>query len=159
MVGWHHWCNGHEFEQSPGVGDGQGSLACCGSWLSDWTDWTEVFNSSSLVLFVYMSESVDMNLSKLQETVEDKGAWRAVVHGVTKSWTWLSNWMSTTTYFFCTYFPLPQDLYIFNIHLYVYISVYIFPLPLDLEHLKYYPCNSVTWKLVRLPGPNLGQNL
>ena len=29
MVGWHHRINEHEFEQGPGVGDGQGSLACC----------------------------------------------------------------------------------------------------------------------------------
>ena len=29
MVGWHHQLGGHEFEQTPGVGDGQGSLACC----------------------------------------------------------------------------------------------------------------------------------
>ena len=29
MVGWQHQLNGHEFEQAPGVGDGQGSLACC----------------------------------------------------------------------------------------------------------------------------------
>ena len=29
MVGWHLWLSGHEFEQAPGVGDGQGSLACC----------------------------------------------------------------------------------------------------------------------------------
>ena len=29
MVGWHHRLNAHEFEQTPGVGDGQGSLACC----------------------------------------------------------------------------------------------------------------------------------
>ena len=29
MVGWHHRLDGHEFEQVPGVGDGQGSLACC----------------------------------------------------------------------------------------------------------------------------------
>ena len=29
MVGWHHQLNGHEFEQAPGVGDGQGSLMCC----------------------------------------------------------------------------------------------------------------------------------
>ena len=29
MVGWHHWLNGHEFEQAPGVGDQQGGLACC----------------------------------------------------------------------------------------------------------------------------------
>ena len=42
-VGWHHWLNGHEFEQAPRAGDGQGSV-------------------------------------------------RAIVHGVTKNWTWLSNW-------------------------------------------------------------------
>ena len=29
MVGWHHWLDGHEFEQTPGVGGEQGSLACC----------------------------------------------------------------------------------------------------------------------------------
>ena len=31
IVGWHHQCNGHEFEQALGAGDGQGGLACCGS--------------------------------------------------------------------------------------------------------------------------------
>ena len=46
MVGWHHQLNGHEFEQAPGVGDGQEGLAYCSPWftkswmwLSDWTDW------------------------------------------------------------------------------------------------------------------------
>ena len=32
MVGSHHQLNGHEFEQAPGVGDGQGSLVCCSPW-------------------------------------------------------------------------------------------------------------------------------
>ena len=32
MVGWHHRLDGHEFEQAPGVGDGQGRLACCSPW-------------------------------------------------------------------------------------------------------------------------------
>ena len=32
MAGWHHWLNGHESEWTPGVGDGQGGLACCNSW-------------------------------------------------------------------------------------------------------------------------------
>ena len=32
MVGWPHQLNGHEFEQALGVGDGQGTLACCSSW-------------------------------------------------------------------------------------------------------------------------------
>ena len=40
MVGWHHWLDAHEFEQAPGVGDGQGSLVhlwCCKEW--DTTEW------------------------------------------------------------------------------------------------------------------------
>ena len=32
MVGWHHGLNGHGFEKTPGVGDGQGGLACCSPW-------------------------------------------------------------------------------------------------------------------------------
>ena len=32
MIGWHHWLYGLEFEQPPGVGDGQGGLACCSPW-------------------------------------------------------------------------------------------------------------------------------
>ena len=38
-----------------------------------------------------ISDSMDMSLSKLQEMVKDRKAWCAVVHGVTKSWTQLSN--------------------------------------------------------------------
>ena len=43
-----------------------------------------------------IADSMDMNLSKLQETVEDRGVWRAAVHGVAKSWTRLSD--CTTKY-------------------------------------------------------------
>ena len=41
LVGWHHWLNGHEFEQALGVGDGQGSLACCRPWFCKELDMTE----------------------------------------------------------------------------------------------------------------------
>ena len=41
MVGWHQQLNGHEFEQAPGVGDGQGSLVCCSSWGHKESDMTE----------------------------------------------------------------------------------------------------------------------
>ena len=44
MVGWHHWLNGHEFEWTPGVGDGQGGLACCDSWGGKELDTTEWLN-------------------------------------------------------------------------------------------------------------------
>ena len=40
MVAWHHRLNGHEFEQA-GVGDGQGSLACCSAWGYKESDMTE----------------------------------------------------------------------------------------------------------------------
>ena len=40
-VGWHHRCDGHEFEQAPGVGDGQEGLVCCGSWDLKELDTTE----------------------------------------------------------------------------------------------------------------------
>ena len=39
-----------------------------------------------------ITDSMDLSLSELRELVMDREAWRAVIHGVTKSWTWLSNW-------------------------------------------------------------------
>ena len=44
MVGWLHQFNGHEFEHAPGVGDGQGSLACCSPWGHKESDMTERLN-------------------------------------------------------------------------------------------------------------------
>ena len=44
MVGWHHRCNGHVFEQAAGVGDGQGSLMCCSPWGCRKTDMNEQLN-------------------------------------------------------------------------------------------------------------------
>ena len=44
MVGWHHWLDGYEFEQAPGVGDGQGSLASCSPWGHKESDMTEQLN-------------------------------------------------------------------------------------------------------------------
>ena len=46
MVGWHHQLNGHEFEQSQGDGEGQGSLACCSSWGHKESDTTETQNNN-----------------------------------------------------------------------------------------------------------------
>ena len=47
MVGWHHWVDGHEFEQALRVGDGQGSLAWCSPWghkeldTTEWLNWIQ----------------------------------------------------------------------------------------------------------------------
>ena len=47
MVGWHHRLNGHGFGWTPGVGDGQGGLACYGSWGRKELDMTERLNSNN----------------------------------------------------------------------------------------------------------------
>ena len=44
MVGWYHRPNEHDFEQAPGVGDGQGGLACSDSWGRKESDTTERLN-------------------------------------------------------------------------------------------------------------------
>ena len=53
MIGWHHWLSGHEFEQTRGDNEEQGSLACCSpgvakgwTWLSDWKITTKLHNYS-----------------------------------------------------------------------------------------------------------------
>jgi len=48
-VGWHHWFNGHEFEQDPGDGEGQGDLACCSPWGLKESDTTERLNDNKAI--------------------------------------------------------------------------------------------------------------
>ena len=62
MVGWHHWLNRHQFEQDPGIGIGQGSLACCILWghkesYTERLNWTEL-NCLSEWLFPPLSLSL-----------------------------------------------------------------------------------------------------
>ena len=60
MVGWHHQLNGHWFGWTPGVGDGQGGLACCGSWglkesdMTEQLNWTMMYKIWFYLDFVYI---------------------------------------------------------------------------------------------------------
>ena len=64
MVGWHHRLDGYGFGWTLGVGDGQGGLACCGSWGRrvgyDWVNWTDPkrLNELKMMYYIYMTEHV-----------------------------------------------------------------------------------------------------
>ena len=55
MAGWHHRLEGHEFEWTPGIGDGQGGLACCDSWGRKESDTTELLNWTSPHSYYHIS--------------------------------------------------------------------------------------------------------
>ena len=74
MAGWHHWLDGHEFEWTPGVGDGQGGLACHDSWGRKESDTTERLNWTELNIMQYgfldRLNKVHFKKQNLQENVE-----------------------------------------------------------------------------------------
>ena len=74
MVGWYHWLGGHEFEQPPGVGDGQGSLACCRPWGRKESDTTELKKQKKGNPLHYFC----------LENPTDRGAWWATVYWVAR---------------------------------------------------------------------------
>ena len=91
MVGWHHGLNGHEFEEAPGVGDGQGSLACCSPWgrkdsnTTEKPNWTELMHIFGAYLVAHMVK----NLPALQET------W---VRSLVRKIPWKREWQPTPVF-------------------------------------------------------------
>ena len=74
MAGWHHWLNGHGFGWTPGVGDGQGGLECCGSWGRKESDMTERLNYNlffTLNKFTYI-QFIPQSLSFYQPFINRK---------------------------------------------------------------------------------------
>ena len=65
MAGWHHWLDGRESEWTPGVGDGQGGLACCSSWGCKESDRTERLNWTELMVTLTFKEVLRSFILKL----------------------------------------------------------------------------------------------
>ena len=103
----------HEFERTLEVGDGQEACVAAvrgvtksWTWLSNWTEdliYSMVTVTNKMVLYIWnclrewtsssgLTDWMGMSLSKLWESVTDREVWHVAVHGVAKSWTWLSNW-------------------------------------------------------------------
>ena len=72
MVGWHHWLDGHEFEQAPGVDDGRGSLVCCSPWghkeleTIEQLNWTDVTCSAEKAMAPH-SSTLDWKIPWMEE--------------------------------------------------------------------------------------------
>ena len=65
MIGWYHWLCGHEFAWTLGVGDGQGSLACCSPWglkESDTTEWLNWIESTPCEILGWVNHKLESRL-------------------------------------------------------------------------------------------------
>ena len=72
MVGWHHWLNEHEFEQTRGDGEGQRSLTCCCPWRRKETDTTEQLNNN-------------MPFNSHHSLIQHRQSSICVIHGATRA--------------------------------------------------------------------------
>ena len=85
MLRWHHWLNGHEFEQALGDGEGQGSLVCYSPWdckVSDMTEWLN--NNINRKTSVFWN----LNLQVLRESLEVEVILAAKDHAQTAHFNW-----------------------------------------------------------------------
>ena len=71
MTGWHHWLDGHESGWTPGVGAGQGGLACCDSWGCKESDTTERLNWTKLD----KNQTITADFRNHQKNIHDLVDW------------------------------------------------------------------------------------
>ena len=86
MVGWHHGLDGHEFEQAPGVGDGQGGLVCYSPWGHKESDMTEQLNWTKLNILSTNSFSVEIVQNHFCSYIKSES------HSFSHGWLFITPW-------------------------------------------------------------------
>ena len=96
MAGWHHWLNAHEFGWTPGVGDGQGGLACCDSWGRKELDMTKQLNWTELTRLLGFSHSSVGKESACRRSQFDSWVGKSAGEGIGYPllYSWLPLWLS-----------------------------------------------------------------
>ena len=99
MVGWHHRVNGHEFEQAPGFGHGQGSLPCFIPWgckesdMTEWLNWTDVkCLTSCWFLIIYETYQIYLNINLAPRNAVC-AEWSFNIRKLNWSGSWESNYL------------------------------------------------------------------
>ena len=95
MVGWHHWLHGHEFGQTPGVGDEQGSLVCYSPWGCKEPDSTEQLNWTNMRFSkqFYWHKKSDSSVDGILQR-ECWSGWVAILFFRGSSWLRDQTWVS-----------------------------------------------------------------
>ena len=96
MVGWHHWCNGHELGKAQGDGEGQRSLACCSPWGREESDITWRLNEYSTVLCVCGCTHL-LSIYLLISCLHILAAHLLIRHRSCSCWEFLSTWILVFT--------------------------------------------------------------
>ena len=95
MVGWHHWLDGHEFEQTLGDREGQGNLGCYSPWGRTESDMTERLHFHFSLSCIGKGNGSPLHCSCL-ENPRDGRAWWAAIYGAAQSRTWLKRLSSSS---------------------------------------------------------------
>ena len=98
MAGWHHRLNGHEFDWTPGVGDGQGGLACCNSWGHKESDTTERLNWTELMNICLENEAYQYIWAYICLQINDSFRCCAPFVIAQESWNIIYRFLSWRTY-------------------------------------------------------------
>ena len=162
MAGWHHWLDGRESEWTPGVGDGQGGLACCDSWgrkesdMTEWLIWSDLSicdtsesipRSKTKEIFCFLTYYFSFTLTGIQLIIfwwalYDYFCWLTFLSF--KQFTTSCKLRSLTTHILCQYVPNREKLVLLAS---LWIPLFRPPLSTHTEKAMAPLSSTLAWKI------------